>query len=284
MNLNSVFRISLLVSFILHLLAISLLYFLPQRKVETEGPLIARLVTPEEMATKRVQESGGSRIQGKERQVLRGLSPVERGKKSADTIVRDSKTRGFEDSRTKEGDSRSNLGAEANNAPIAPPSSSFAPVRPQPPITPSRPSEVPKQSPWLPKERLFDKEILDRLARKDKEDLKPDKGITFDTNELKYYSYMQRLKEKIEGIWRYPPEAAEKGIYGDLYIRFTIKRDGRLGNIELLRTSGYRNLDEAAMKALRDAEPFWPLPDEWKKEDLIITGHFIYSLYGVYLR
>jgi protein TonB len=77
---------------------------------------------------------------------------------------------------------------------------------------------------------------------------------------------------------------AEKGIYGDLYIRFTIMKNGRLGAVELVRTSGYRALDDAAIKALWDAEPYWPLPNEWGREGFTITGHFIYTLHGVYIK
>lgn len=143
-----------------------------------------------------------------------------------------------------------------------------------------------KGSPEKPmgKEKLFDKEIIGRLTQRQKEEKSQENNITFDTKEFKYYGYLQRLKEKIEGIWRYPPDAAEKGIYGDLYIRFTIKKDGRLGAIELVRTSGHKSLDDAAIKALKDAEPYWPLPEEWGRDGFTITGHFIYTLYGTYIR
>lgn len=119
---------------------------------------------------------------------------------------------------------------------------------------------------------------------KDKAEGEGEHEITFSTKEFKYYGYKMRLKDKIENIWKYPPEAAQKGIYADLYIRFTILKNGNLGAIELIRTSGYKMLDDAALKALRDAAPYWPLPDEWKEESFTITGHFIYSLYGSYIR
>jgi protein TonB len=141
-----------------------------------------------------------------------------------------------------------------------------------------------KTAPKIPREKLFDKDVIGKLAQKDKGNTKPDTGITFDTKEFKYYGYMQRLKEKIEGIWKYPSDAAEKGIYGDLYIRFTIKQNGRLGAVELVRTSGHKSLDDAAIKALKDAEPYWPLPDEWGSDALTITGHFIYTIFGFYVR
>lgn len=144
-------------------------------------------------------------------------------------------------------------------------------------------SDSAKQLKDRPKDKLFDKEIIGKLAQKESE-AKPDNSITFSTKEYQYQGYMQRLKEKIEGIWRYPRDAAERGIYGDLYIRFTIKKNGKLGAIDLIRTSGYKSLDDAAIKALRDAEPYWPLPDEWGRDGLTITGHFVYTYYGSYIR
>jgi periplasmic protein TonB len=127
-----------------------------------------------------------------------------------------------------------------------------------------------------------DWDVISRVTQKGLEGKKgtPDKPITFDTKEYKFSGYMTRLKEKIESIWVYPPEAAERGIYGDLEIQFTIKKDGRLGEIRLVRTSGYKMLDDAALKALRDGERYWPLPDAWHMESYTILGHFVYMLYG----
>jgi|GEM_PF-371608 len=122
------------------------------------------------------------------------------------------------------------------------------------------------------------------IIAKKQEDSKEKSSLTFDAREFKYHGYMTRLKDKIEGIWHYPADAAMRGIYGDLYVEFTIRRDGSLGRVELVRTSGYKSLDDAAIKALKDAAPYWPLPDEWKQDALTIKGRFVYSLYGVYIR
>ncbi len=127
-----------------------------------------------------------------------------------------------------------------------------------------------------PPSALFDKNIIENYAKKESP---ADRGLTFEMPGFKNRGYMRMLKEKIESIWRYPKEAARLGISGDLYLKFSIKKDGKLGEIELLRTSGYKDLDEAAMKALKEAEPFWPLPEDWEKDDLEIRGHFIY-VYG----
>jgi protein TonB len=137
------------------------------------------------------------------------------------------------------------------------------------------------------RERLFDKNIIGDLAKRDiekEEKEKKDKTLTFDTSEYKFLIYNRMLKEKIESIWIYPPDEATRGIYGDLLIKFTIKKNGRLGAVEIIRTSGHKNLDDAAIKALRDGEPYWPLPDEWGMQAYTIEGHFVYTIYGYYIR
>ncbi|WP_082673642.1 energy transducer TonB [Thermodesulfovibrio aggregans] len=138
-----------------------------------------------------------------------------------------------------------------------------------------------KQSP-----DIFDKDVIARLSRKSQksQELEQSRGLSFSAKEFNDWGYLERLKEKIERVWQYPPQAAMRGIYGDLYIKFTIDKKGKLISLELLRTSGYKMLDDAAIKALKDAEPFWPLPDDWQKDSLTITGHFIYTLHGFYLR
>lgn len=145
------------------------------------------------------------------------------------------------------------------------------------------------QKPVVPmpsiREKLFDRNIIGDMAKRDiKKEEKEERSFSFDVKEMRYLAYLRRLKERIESIWIYPPNAAEKGIYGDLIIKFTIKKNGKLGAVELVRTSGFRDLDDAALRALKDAEPFWPLPDEWGMEAYTIEGHFVYTIYGYYVR
>ena len=139
---------------------------------------------------------------------------------------------------------------------------------------------------YLDRAKLFDRGVINESARKEMAGAqkKRDDSITFDTSDYRYAGYMRKLKEKIESIWVYPPEAAARGIYGDLKIRFTILKNGKLGAVELVRTSGYKMLDDAAIKALKDGEPYWPIPEEWGMESYTVPGHFVYSIYGYSLR
>jgi protein TonB len=134
------------------------------------------------------------------------------------------------------------------------------------------------------KEKLFDNKITDALAARNAGKEEKNKTFSFDAKEYRFLLYNRRLKERIESIWHYPPDAAAQGIYGDLIIKFTIKKNGQMGAVELVRTSGHKPLDDAAMEALREGAPYWPLPEEWGMEGYTIEGHFVYSLYGYYIR
>jgi protein TonB len=135
------------------------------------------------------------------------------------------------------------------------------------------------------REKLFDRGVISEFAKRaPPEDEKKKKIFTFDTSEYRFLLYNRRLKEKIESVWKYPPEEAAQGIYGDLVIRFVIKKNGRIGDIELVRTSGHKKLDDAAIQALKEGEPYWPLPDEWGMKTYAIVGHFVYTIYGYHIR
>ena len=128
-----------------------------------------------------------------------------------------------------------------------------------------------------PKSFLFDKETIEKYAQKKTEEAKGEKkGLTFDAPELQHRGYKRKLKEKIESVAKYPEEAAKRGMSGDLYVKFSIHKDGSLGEIELIRTSGYSDFDKSAIKAIEEAAPYWPLPDDVKGDEYSSTWHFIY--------
>jgi protein TonB len=128
----------------------------------------------------------------------------------------------------------------------------------------------------IPGASLFDAGTIAKYARRGPP---AQRGLSFDTPGFKHRGYMRMLKERIESVWKYPREAAERGISGDLYLVITINRDGSLDDLELLRTSGFVDLDESAINALKRAFPWAALPEDYKGDKLKITGHFIY-VYG----
>lgn len=127
------------------------------------------------------------------------------------------------------------------------------------------------------REKLFDRDIIGKLAQEKKEDKKTDNRITLNTKGFKYYGYEQRAVYKIFDKWEVPLEYKYTDIAGEVLISYTIKKNGMIGNIELIRTSGHKSLDDAAIQAIKDAEPFWPLPEEWGENVYEGLFFFIYA-------
>jgi periplasmic protein TonB len=102
--------------------------------------------------------------------------------------------------------------------------------------------------------------------------------IPLDTPEPKYQDYFNKIRERIKANWIYPRQAGDRGIEGELLIEFHIAKDGRLSYIELRHSSGTTILDDAALTAVKLAQPFPPVPDEIAKQTLAINGQFKYQI------
>jgi protein TonB len=94
--------------------------------------------------------------------------------------------------------------------------------------------------------------------------------------EVQYISYFASIKRKIELVWQYPYEAAAAGIQGELSLDFVIARSGNVDSIELVRSSGSKILDDEAIRSIRKAAPFDPIPAQYKIPSLQIRGRFVY--------
>ncbi|MEC7785972.1 MAG: energy transducer TonB, partial [Nitrospinota bacterium] len=77
--------------------------------------------------------------------------------------------------------------------------------------------------------------------------------------------------------WVYPFDAARRGIIGDLSLTFRISKDGNLIGVQLVDQSGYEILDLAALKAVKEAAPFYPFPENIKRQKITILANFVYS-------
>ncbi|MEE9613809.1 MAG: energy transducer TonB, partial [Thermodesulfobacteriota bacterium] len=102
--------------------------------------------------------------------------------------------------------------------------------------------------------------------------------LALNTSELKYHKYLMNMKRRIEFYWDYPPSAVRNGEQGRLKIDFTIDRDGSVGDIKVVKSSGYPPLDDAAVTAIRLASPFNPFPENFEIERVSIHGRFVYNL------
>jgi protein TonB len=93
-------------------------------------------------------------------------------------------------------------------------------------------------------------------------------------------AYLYRWQEKVEmvGNINYPDEARRKKLYGNLRLLVTLVPNGAVLKVEVLKSSGHRTLDQAAIRIVRMSAPFPPFPKELKNEidrlEIIRTWRF----------
>lgn len=102
--------------------------------------------------------------------------------------------------------------------------------------------------------------------------------IDINTTEYRYMGYFTNMRKAIELVWNYPMDAARRGMQGEVGVEFIINKDGSLSRVRVIKSSGYKILDDAIVEALELAAPFSPLPDSLDKERLLVTGSFRYIL------
>jgi len=77
-------------------------------------------------------------------------------------------------------------------------------------------------------------------------------------------AYLDAWRRRIErfGNLYYPPELKRKEVFGSLRLMVAIKSDGAVHEIRILKSSGKRVLDDAAMHIVQRSAPFAPFPRE----------------------
>ncbi len=108
--------------------------------------------------------------------------------------------------------------------------------------------------------------------------LKRTTSISLNTMSFEFHSYYLALKRKIELVWEYPYQARRRALQGRLLIRFVINQDGSLAEVRILRSSGSELLDYEAVRAIRSASPFPPLPERMHTKTLTVNATFEYQL------
>jgi len=101
------------------------------------------------------------------------------------------------------------------------------------------------------------------------------------TQEYRFAQYIEDWRIKVEriGNLNYPEQARRQGIFGSLRLSVSINADGSLGPIEVSKSSGNRILDAAAMRIVKLAAPYAPLPPDIRKDTdiLVITRTWTFT-------
>ena len=93
------------------------------------------------------------------------------------------------------------------------------------------------------------------------------------TQEYRFAQYIEDWRVKVEriGNLNYPEQARREQIFGKLQLSVSIRKDGSLESVEVSKSSGHRILDAAAMRIVKLAAPYSPLPPSITKDVDILT-------------
>ena len=99
--------------------------------------------------------------------------------------------------------------------------------------------------------------------------------LTLNVTDFPYAYYIRQVAEKIRAQWN------GRAIPGQQpAVVFEIRRDGRLNQATIDKSSGNAYYDQVALRAINDAGPFPPLPDDFKKPVLRIGLQFVFDPTG----
>ena len=100
------------------------------------------------------------------------------------------------------------------------------------------------------------------------------KYISANTREYAYAAYMRAWAARVErvGTLNFPDAARQGQMQGNLILTVALNRDGGIKSVDVIESSGRKVLDDAAIRIVRLAAPFPPIPRTGEKVDeLYIT-------------
>ncbi|MDP2268357.1 MAG: TonB family protein [Deltaproteobacteria bacterium] len=100
--------------------------------------------------------------------------------------------------------------------------------------------------------------------------------IALDSEDQRFAPYLQKIKQKIENIWSYPPEAFAEKKMGVSTVAFSLDSRGRLVASKIVKSSGHKTLDRGTINVIKAAAPYAPFPPEINLSRLHIQATFMY--------
>jgi len=116
--------------------------------------------------------------------------------------------------------------------------------------------------------------------RKLREGVEKGDTVWLDTEQDLLISFFKRFRTNIYNVWNYPESARRREEQGQCLLRIVISRRGTVESVELLQSSGSYDLDQEAMRAVRQGAPYGPLPAAYPHRQLNIMAYFRYTLSG----
>jgi protein TonB len=114
--------------------------------------------------------------------------------------------------------------------------------------------------------------------RKAREGVERGDTVWLDTEHDLLISFFKRFRDNIYNVWNYPERARLHEEQGTCLLRIVVSREGTIDDVQLLESSGFRDLDEEAIRAVKKGQPYGPLPRAYPHPQLNIMAYFRYNL------
>ncbi|MFL0805287.1 MAG: TonB family protein [Agarilytica sp.] len=146
---------------------------------------------------------------------------------------------------------------------LAPPGLESPEIKPTP-----KPKPKPKPVALAPAQQALDESIFDDGD---------DDEFTAESllKEQLYYSQLAKYTHK---YIEYPAKAWDRGREGNIRLRVTINRKGKVTKTEILEEAKYKSLNKEAKRAVSRASPYPAIPDEVKGEDYNFTFRIAFKI------
>jgi len=95
---------------------------------------------------------------------------------------------------------------------------------------------------------------------------------SLDVSDFPYAWYLRQVVQKVQGEWQRQHRLSEPNQKPVLFVE--IQRDGSIRTPRIAESSGNALYDQAALRAIVDASPFPPLPQEWPRPSLRVNFKF----------
>jgi len=132
-------------------------------------------------------------------------------------------------------------------------------------------------------ENIFNPDdIIREYAYREKKQEEGEDNVNFNAMKNKYASYFYKFRRNLYQVWTYPTKSIINNEEGTVRIQFSIEKDGTVTNIRVVSSSGYPDLDRAAVNALKSMGKV-PFGDSFDLERLNVDGYFRYIIGGKYI-
>jgi len=258
----------LVLSLLLHVGVGTLLYYLPEAKPPPpkEPVFIDLQQVPDLKAPEQPRQQETHRQSERRVRVPRESAP--RGRDIIDNAVPPQVQRPPTSQQARQ---REPVQSIPRETPVTPGSSAYGLLKPKSPA-----NQQTLQAQLFPSAGRMAK-LEDSYRRKFEDEIAEGETRFLNSNDILFGSFLRRFENSVYGVWRYPQEAAMKGIEGITPVRITFNRNGEIIATQLLESSGAKVLDEEVFRTLKLIGPVGGFPKGYGKDEFHLIAFFQYG-------